>query len=113
MGGLFEAMFGTGTGGNGRGRGMLAGTVSGRDGGWKVLDERPTADDIRQQALGDCWLLSALALLAERPELLHVLLPTRTVNTAGAYQVRLCLPYLPANLLTYLLTYLLTCLLTD
>ena len=59
-------------------------------GGYTIIDDSPSADDIRQQALGDCWLISALALLAERPELLQVLLPTREVNAAGAYQVRLC-----------------------
>ena len=57
---------------------------------WSVIDNAPSADDIRQQALGDCWLISALALLAERPDLLAELLPTRAVNAAGAYQVRLC-----------------------
>jgi len=31
-----------------------------------------------------------MALLAERPELMDVLLPTKRVNAAGAYQVRLC-----------------------
>lgn len=56
----------------------------------RILDDVPSANDIRQQALGDCWLISALALLAERPELLNVLLPTKTINAAGAYQVRLC-----------------------
>ena len=58
--------------------------------GWTIVDDAPSADDIRQQALGDCWLISALALLAERPDLLNVLLPTKSVNAAGAYQVRLC-----------------------
>lgn len=59
-------------------------------GGVTIVDDAPSADDIRQQALGDCWLISALALVAERPDLLRVLLPTREVNRAGAYQVRLC-----------------------
>ena len=45
---------------------------------------------MQQGALGDCWLLSALALLTERPPLLHALLPMRRTNEAGAYQVRLC-----------------------
>jgi hypothetical protein len=32
-------------------------------------------------------MVSALSLLAERPNLLAAVMPTRTVNAAGAYQV--------------------------
>merc|ERR1719502_1652581 len=84
MGSLFSSVFGSSSSSsNASSRGV------GR-GGYRIIDEAPSASDIRQQALGDCWLISALALLAERPELLNVLLPTREVNGAGAYQVRLC-----------------------
>ena len=50
---------------------------SGAKDGFRVIDAHPSADDIRQQALGDCWMISALACLAERPELLKMLLPTQ------------------------------------
>lgn len=87
VGGLFGAG-GQRGGGQRGGGGPRGGSSSGR--GWTVIDAAPSADDIKQQALGDCWLISALALLAERPDLLQVLLPTRQVNAAGAYMVRLC-----------------------
>jgi calpain-15 len=57
---------------------------------WEVVRGAASPQDIRQGALGDCWLLSALALIAERPRLLAAVLPARESDSSGAYQVRLC-----------------------
>ncbi|KAK6050104.1 calpain family cysteine protease [Cooperia oncophora] len=41
--------------------------------------------------LGDCWLLSAMALIAERPDVLEHILLTKEYSHFGVYQVRLCI----------------------
>ena len=75
-------------------REVFGGLVGGRNHrqGWRIFAEGTAPSDIQQGALGNCWLLSALALLSERPELLHVVMPeaSRQTNAAGAYHVRLC-----------------------
>lgn len=38
--------------------------------------------------LGDCWLLSAMALIAERPDILMQIFLTREYSPIGAYQLR-------------------------
>jgi hypothetical protein len=46
---------------------------------------------VRQGAVGNCWFLSALAVVAEKPYLVRQLLPHCKLNDKGCYQVNLCL----------------------
>lgn len=46
---------------------------------------------VRQGAVGNCWFLSALAVVAEKPHLVRQLLPHDALNDLGCYQVNLCL----------------------
>ncbi|CAF0982540.1 unnamed protein product [Adineta ricciae] len=50
----------------------------------------PQPSDIQQGALGNCWLIAALALISEQPSLLQHILLTKEVNKEGVYMVRIC-----------------------
>lgn len=46
--------------------------------------------DLKQGVLGDCWFMSALATIAERPSLVERLFVTKEYNPNGVYRVKLC-----------------------
>ncbi|CAK9025451.1 unnamed protein product, partial [Durusdinium trenchii] len=50
------------------------------------------AEDLKQGGVGDCWFLSALAVVAQRPDLILRLFGGETArNAAGCYQINLFL----------------------
>ncbi len=56
---------------------------------WTVYND-PKFSDIKQGLLGNCWLLSGLAVLIEQPEMLRKIIITKDYCSQGCYQVRLC-----------------------
>ena len=46
--------------------------------------------DIKQGQLGDCWLMSAIACIAEFPDLVQRLFISKEYNPYGVYRLRLC-----------------------
>jgi len=56
---------------------------------WTVYND-PKFSDIKQGLLGDCWLISAIAVLIEQPEMLRKIIMTKDYCQEGCYQVRLC-----------------------
>uniref|UniRef100_F1KW88 Calpain-D n=1 Tax=Ascaris suum TaxID=6253 RepID=F1KW88_ASCSU len=56
---------------------------------WTVFRD-PKASDIEQGSLGNCWFLSSLAVIAERPDILEQIVLTKVYNPFGIYQIRLC-----------------------
>ncbi|KAK2703364.1 calpain-D-like [Artemia franciscana] len=59
-------------------------------GGWSVFDS-PKSSDIIQGSLGDCWLISGLAVIAEREELLRAMIIPNTASEYGLYVIFLCI----------------------
>ena len=56
----------------------------------KIFEKNIEPGDIKQGQLGDCWFMSALACLAENPELVQRLFVTKTYQHDGCYRLRLC-----------------------
>ena len=57
---------------------------------WSIF-RSPMPSDIQQGVLGDCWLVSALSLIACDPLLLHKIFITPDLQPTGAYALRLCI----------------------
>jgi len=62
--------------------------------------------DILQGSLGDCWFLSSLASVSERPNLIKRLMKTKKINECGIYEVSL---FKKGILHTYILDEYLPC----
>ncbi|CAD8179009.1 unnamed protein product [Paramecium pentaurelia] len=56
----------------------------------EIFFDKIEPNDIKQGALGNCWFLSALSSLAERPALVKRLFVTMTTNSLGIYRIKIC-----------------------
>jgi len=54
-----------------------------------LFNDSISASDVAQGAMGDCWLMAAIATLCERPALISNCFITRTFNPFGRYKIRL------------------------
>lgn len=59
------------------------------DGMVNIFDNDPTPSDIQQGALGDCYFLSALSVLAEKKERIMGMFPLDYSEENGIYTVKM------------------------
>ncbi|KRX05712.1 hypothetical protein PPERSA_09852 [Pseudocohnilembus persalinus] len=57
----------------------------------KIFQGKIEPNDIKQGALGDCYFLSALSVLAERENLIEKLFVSKEVNQEGVYGIVMCI----------------------
>ncbi|CAE7395357.1 CAPN15 [Symbiodinium sp. CCMP2456] len=67
----------------------IAGKDSHEARGAELFEGSIDAADLLQGALGDCWLIAALACVAERPEILQQAFLTQSFDPRGKYKIRL------------------------
>lgn len=53
----------------------------------KVFADGISPSDVSQGSLADCYFLAALSSMAEFPENIKALFETKTINSAGIYQI--------------------------
>lgn len=58
---------------------------------WLYIPTFSRPADIYQGLLGNCWFISALALIAERPDILERIFVTKHYDSFGVYQLSLCI----------------------
>ena len=56
----------------------------------KIFEGKIEPNDIKQGALGDCYFLSSLSAMAEKPNLIARLFETKDFNDQGLYCIWLC-----------------------
>lgn len=58
---------------------------------YSLYQNKIESGQVRQGRVGNCWFLSALAVVAEKKYLVQNIIPHTSVNEKGCYQVNLCL----------------------
>ena len=57
------------------------------NGKYSLFHDQIEARDIAQGELGDCWFMSSVAALAQRPELIQKVFKTKSANPDGFYEL--------------------------
>lgn len=57
--------------------------------GAQLFEGEIEATDLHQGQIGDCWLIAAMACIAERPEIVHNCILSKSVDARGLYYFRL------------------------